>query len=264
MIEAMDPLREADNAAAIGTAGPGLPARRIGTMRITRRTSRNIRPRTALRTVRDMAAGMLFVATAVTGFARDGVGRGGIVPSAATAAPGAIGGVRQPQPGPRPESFLPDAVQPVEIRGPRGMLVAIETAAGWSPLRPAPLRMGLVVGQPYRLRLAGLPGHEGRELYPSLRVLARLATPPGMAWRFPVEVAIDDDDVDLALAGSHVRRIVYSACDPELPDAVPSATFDVLPGCDGLAVATTLGDPVAEIVIGNRVPTGDAVPGAAP
>ena len=210
-----------------------------------------------LRVVRDVAAGFLLVSTAVTGFARDGVGRTGTIPPTATAAPGAIGSARQTQPGPRPESFLPDAVQPVEIRGPAGMQIAIETAAGWSPLVKGPLRMGLVVGQPYRLRLTGLPGHEGEELYPSVRLLAKLAAPPGMAWRFPVEVVIDDDDIDLALAGALVRRIVYSACDPQLPDAMPTASFDVLPGGDGLAVASTLGDPVAELVIGNRVPTGD-------
>jgi len=207
-----------------------------------------------LRVVRDLAAGLLLVSTTVTGFARDGVGRAGTIPPTTTAAPGAIGRVRQTQPGPRPESFLPDAVQPVEIRGPAGMRIAIETADGWSPLTAGPLRRGLVVGQPYRLRLAGLPRHEGRELYPSVRLLAKLAAPPGMAWRFPVEVVIDEDDIELALAGSLVRRIVYSACDPQLPDAAPTASFDVLPGGDGLAVAATLGDPVAELVIGNRVP----------
>ncbi len=167
--------------------------------------------------------------------------------------------MRHPQPGPRPESSLPRAVQPIELRGPDGMRIAIETADGWSATQAAPLRMGLVVGHAYRLRLTGLPGHEGRELFPSIRVLAKLTTPPGMAWRFPVEVVVDQDDLDLALAGSHVRRVVYSACDPDLPDVNPAGWFDVKPGDDGVAVAATLGDPVAELVIGNRVPTDLAV-----
>lgn len=162
--------------------------------------------------------------------------------------------MRRPQPGPCPESILPDAVQPVEIRGPEGMQISIETAEGWSPVRAGPLRMGLVVGHPYRLRITGIPRHEGRELFPSIRVLAKLATPPGMAWRFPVEIVIDEDDLTLALAGSHVRRVVYSACDPDLPDVVPEGWFDVHPGDDCLDVATTLGDPVAELIIGNRLP----------
>jgi hypothetical protein len=223
----------------------------------TKHFKRIIRTAAALRAVRgSMAAAMLALA-AVTGQARDTAGPGNA--SAAVSTPGAIGAMRHPQPGPRPESTLPHAVQPVELRGPVGMAVAIETADGWSAMQPAPLRMGLVVGHAYRLRLAGLPGHEGRELFPSVRMLAKLATPPGMAWRFPVEVVIDQDDIDLALAGSHVRRVIYSACDPDLPDVNPAGWFDVQPGDDGLAVAATLGDPIAEVVIGNRVPTDLAV-----
>ncbi len=174
--------------------------------------------------------------------------------------PGAIGVPGRLQPGPCPENGLPIHVQPVEIRGPEGMLVAIETAEGWSPLRPAPLRMGLVVGHPYRLRLGGLPGREGEELFPSLCVLARLNTPPGMAWRFPVEVALDIDDLETASSGGHVRRVIYASCESEQPDPVPAGWFDVKPGDDALEIAGTLGDPVAEVVIGNRLPSPGSVP----
>jgi hypothetical protein len=151
-------------------------------------------------------------------------------------------------------------VQPVEIRGPGGVLLAIETAAGWSPLRPGPLRIGLVVGEAYRLRVGGIPGRDGEELVPSVRALAKLAAPAGMAWRFPVEVAIDVDDLDAAASGAHVRRVVYASCESEQPDPVPAGWFDVKPGDDALDVARTLGDPVAEIVIGNRVPAPGVVP----
>ena len=148
----------------------------------------------------------------------------------------------------------------MEIRGPAGTLIAIETAAGWSPLRTAPLRMGLAVGAPYRLKIGGIPGRAGEELFPSLRVTARLATPPGMAWRFPVEVVIDEDDLRIASEGGLVRRVVYLACDSQNPEIVPAGWFDVRPGDDALAVAGTLGEPVAELVIGNRLPA----PGSAP
>jgi hypothetical protein len=154
---------------------------------------------------------------------------------------------------------LPDAVQPVDISGPEGLAISIETAAGWSPLRSAPLRMGLVVGQPYRLRLAGFAAAPERELYPTVRVLAKLAAPPGQAWRFPVEVVIDEADIAAALEGSLVRRVVYAACDPDTPDIVPATWFDVRPGDDALDVALTLGDPVAEVIIGNRVPAPGSV-----
>jgi hypothetical protein len=163
--------------------------------------------------------------------------------------------------------MLPHAVQPVEVRGPQGMRISIETAEGWSPEQTGPLRMGLVVGCPYRLKITNIPQRAGVELFPSVRVLAKLATPPGMAWRFPVEIVLDEDDLSLALAGSHVRRVVYSACDPDVPDVVPEGWFDVRPGDDCLDVATTLGDPVAEVLLGNRLPAdfaGVSWPGMTP
>jgi len=179
---------------------------------------------------------------------------------AAEQTPGAIGAPGRLQPGPCPESTLPPTAQPVAISGPAGLRLAIETAAGWTPLDDRPLRLGLVVGQAYRLRVAGIPGRDGEELFPSVRILARLGTPPGMEWRFPVEIVIDEDDLAVALAGSLVRRVVYVSCETESPDLVPAGWFDVKPGDDAFEVAGTLGDPIAELVIGDRVPAPGSVP----
>ena len=217
----------------------------------------NIRTGTVLRVVcRPLVIAAHALATS-SGFAREGVESRTAEGFTSLSGPGAIG-VSQPlQPGPRPESMLPLHVQPVQVAGPAGMKLAVETASGWTPLQSAPLRMGLVIGRPYRLRVTGIPGREGEEVYPSLRLLAKLATPPGMAWRFPVEVVIEQDDLEKALAGSLVRRAVYVSCEADAP---PAAWFDVLPGDDCLDVASTLGDPVAEVVIGNRVPAPGALP----
>jgi hypothetical protein len=221
---------------------------------------------TALQFARGLLASAVLVGTASGEMLPRAVTTGTAAQLAAQTIPGAIGAPEQLQRGPRPESMLPLHVQPVEIRGPAGTLVAIETAEGWSPMVPGPLRIGLVVGQPYRLRIGGLEardgrgGREGDELFPSVRILARLATPPGMDWRFPVEVTIDEDDLSAALAGSLVRRVVYVACEPEEPDLVPGGWFDVKPGDDAFEVARTLGDPVAELVIGNRLPAPGSVP----
>lgn len=215
--------------------------------------TRIIRTGAVLRVARVLMVPACLVLAIDTGHTRDVAGpRSDLV---TMSVPGAIGAAGRLQPGPRPESMLPRDVQPVEIRGPRGMGLSIETADGWSPERTGPLRIGLVVGHAYRLRVTGIPRQEGHEVFPSVRVLAKLATPPGMAWRFPVEIVIDEDDLSLALAGSHVRRVVYSACDPDVPDVMPEGWFDVRPGDDCLDVATTLGDPVAEMILGNRLPT---------
>lgn len=228
---------------------------------------RIIRTGTVLRVARGLLVAAVLFVPAGTGVAREPAGANGPASATGITPPGAIGALRRLQPGPCPESSLPDVVQPIEIRGPEGLLIAIETAEGWSPLRPGPLRMGLVVGRPYRLRLAGIENRAGEELFPSIRILAKLATPPGMAWRFPVEVVIDEDDLTRALGGAHVRRVVYSACDPDVPNVVPEGWFDVRPGSDCLEVASTLGDPVAELIIGNRVPdqfAASPLPGSGP
>lgn len=215
---------------------------------------------TVLRLAPGLLATALLVATPSLGTTRPAVASSPADTFANYSPPGAIGALGRLQPGPCPESMLPRDIQPVEISGPEGMLVGIETAAGWSPLQPAPLRMGLVVGRPYRLRIGGIPGQEGQEVFPSVCVLAKLAAPPGTAWRFPVQIAIDEDDLFAALDGALVRRVVYASCETEKPDLVPAGWFDVRPGDDPLEVARTLGDPVAEVVIGNRVPAPGSVP----
>jgi len=227
---------------------------------VTRSKRDLFRTGTALRSGRWLPATAVLVLTGVVGFSHVAVESSAAETFAMYSGPGAIGVLRRPQPGPCPESVIPDGVQPVEIRGPKGMRIAIETATGWSPLQAAPLRIGLVVGSAYRLKVAGIPGREGQELYPSIRVLAKLVTPPGTAWRFPVEVTIDEDDLAAALDGGHVRRVVYASCESEGRDVVPASWFDVKPGDDPLDVARTLGDPVAELVIGNRLPAAGTVP----
>lgn len=224
-----------------------------------------IRTGTVLRAACGLLATAVLALTVSSGHAHETVGASA-VDIAGVSPPGAIGarGGLQPGPGsdgmPRSAAPLPPFMQPVDIRGPAGMRIAIETAAGWTPLRPAPLRMGLVVGQSYRLRITGSGIDEGRELFPTVRVLAKLATPPGMAWRFPIEIVIDEADLEAAFAGTLVRRVVYSACDPDQPDVLPSSWFDVKPGDDAFAVASTLGDPVAEVIVGNRLPTTEGLP----
>lgn len=224
------------------------------------RSNRLFRTGTVLRLARGLLATAVLVSTSWLGFPHRAVAANTAGTFANTSNPGAIGAPGRLQPGPCPETVLPDRVQPVEIRGPAGLLLAVETAEGWSPLRPGPLRVGLVIGQPYRLRVGGIPGREGEELFPSIRVLAKLATPAGMSWRFPVEVVIDRDDLETAATGAHVRRVVYASCESEQPDPVPAGWFDVKPGDDAIEVAATLGDPVAEVVLGNRLPAAGSLP----
>jgi len=167
--------------------------------------------------------------------------------------PGAIGALPRSQHAPRQSH-----IQAVTIEGPSGLQIAVETAAGWSEPRSLPLRLKLPVGAAHRLRLTHIPGYEGMELFPSVRVLAKLDAPPADEWRFPVELKIDREDLAQAMEGGLVRRVVYSATD--CLAAEPPISFDVEPGSDALEVARTLGDPVLEFIVGNRVPSAEVLP----
>lgn len=217
-----------------------------------------------LRVARGLLVTVGFALVTSLGWAREDVESRAVDKKASMAVPGAIGVSRRPQYGPCPELELSGAaqheIQPVEISGPVGMEVAIETAAGWSPLKAAPLRIGLVVGRPYRLRLGGTAIEDGQELFPSICVCAKLATPAGTAWRFPVEIQIDPSDISEALKGGHVQRVIYAPHDCGRPDILPASWFDASPGDDCFEVAATLGDPLAELLIGNRLPAPGVVP----
>lgn len=219
-----------------------------------------VRSGTVLRVVRGLlatACSILPLAT-LQGVEAEDVGR--VEPFAGTFSPGAIGAPGHPQAGPLPEASLAAGLQPVSIHGPAGMTVSVETFSGWSAPATVPFRTSLLVGATYRLRVAGIRGAEGLEVYPTVRVLARLATPPGLERRFPVEIVLDEDDLLRALDGAHVRRVVYLECDPSMKDVSADDWFDVRPCDDPLDVASTLGKPVAEVVLGNRLPSPGVVP----
>jgi len=76
----------------------------------------------------------------------------------------------------------------------------------------------------------------------------------------PLGIVIDADDLVAASNGALIRRVVYVSCETQEPDLVPAGWFDVKPGDDAFDVASTLGDPVAELIIGNRLPSPGSVP----
>ena len=99
-------------------------------------------------------------------------------PIAVKTEPGAIGSTRPPQFGPRLDE-VGQYQQPVELRGPKDLLVSVQTKTGWAQSEALPLRIGLIPGGAYRLRVTGVPHRPSDELYPSLRILSPLVTPRG-------------------------------------------------------------------------------------
>jgi hypothetical protein len=154
--------------------------------------------------------------------------------------------------------------QPVELRAPAGALVALVVADQFTEAQPAPKRAGLLVGQVYRMRVTNLPLNPGAEVFPTIEVIDRLYPPAGQERRFPIVVDLTREDLELALAGKFVTRIVYLE-DPlaALPVNLanqPQNWFEIPAGRDPLAEADVLGRPVAILRMGARLPIDPSAP----
>jgi hypothetical protein len=167
--------------------------------------------------------------------------------------PGAIGSVQLQRGGPLPFYF-----QPIEIRAPRGAKISIASQGQFGPPLATPLNVGFLIAPVYRLKLSNIPGHEGQELFPTIEVIDRLYPPRGQERRFPIPVELNADDIELALDGHFVTRVVYLE-DPTM--ALPVAErrldqhwFDAGPGVNAVQEADRWGRPLAIVRVGGRVP----------
>ena len=166
--------------------------------------------------------------------------------------PGAIGSRQLQRGGPLPGFF-----QPVEIKAPTGVSISLAVANQFLPSQVAPKRVGLLIGQVYRLRVTNIPRAEGVELFPTIEIIDRTYAPVDQQVRFAVPIEIAQQDMELAIDGKFVTRVIYVE-DPcnALPvrSADSQSWFEVAPGRDPLAAADELGRPVAILRMGGRVP----------
>ena len=147
--------------------------------------------------------------------------------------------------------------QPVLIRTPEGTNLAAVTAGQFSERLPSPLQAGMFIGYDYRLRITDIPFNPGRELFPTVTLLARTYPPPGRELDFPITINLTLEDLELALEGRYITRVIYlenpNAALPVQTNGDVQISHDILGG-DPVAVAKTQGLPVAIVRIGGRVP----------
>ena len=167
--------------------------------------------------------------------------------------PGAIGSAQLLRGGPLPGYF-----QPVEVRGPDGAMISTAETGQFGDPRPAPFSVGLLIGSVYRIRVTNIPQQEGQEVYPTIEVINRLYPPIGMEFKFPIPIELTQEELEMALSGRFVTRVVYLE-EPET--ALPVAQkpneqsyFEAAEGENPLEVADTLGRPMAIVRLGGRVP----------
>lgn len=127
---------------------------------------------------------------------------------------------------------------------------------------PAPVVVGLRPGYCYRLRLDHLPDHPGVPLYPSLEVRGSLKlTAKCAACSFPATVPISREDIDAALAGSLVTKVIYLE-DPDRAEPTPTRPGEILEtpypvNADLLKEARSRGRVMVVLHLGGRTPTAD-------
>ncbi len=181
------------------------------------------------------------------------------------AAPGAIGRRRllQGKPG--------DLVsQPVVFYVPEGAIVQLPEDApqsnnivmsieeGKKRVRSS-VRLGIQMGEAYRVCVRALPGLEDVELYPTIELLDRLSPPVGKELDFPIPLELTQEELRSAADGNYIIKVVYVE-DPDSPihggatKEDPLPFFEVLPREDPLHIANVLGRPVAMIRVGAAHP----------
>ena len=123
----------------------------------------------------------------------------------------------------------------------------------------SPAQLSVIVGHTYRLRIRNLPELPGVELFPTIEVIGRLHPPKGQEHEYPIPVHIDRKDIDLAIEGNLVTRVVYLeqpqfAAPFELDD--PSTrNRDVEAAANALEEADRYGRPVLVLRMGGRLPS---------
>jgi len=121
-----------------------------------------------------------------------------------------------------------------------------------------PLTVGLLIGQVYRFQVTGIPFHEGQELYPTVEVIDRLYPPAGSKTRFPIPIHLTQEELEFALSGRLVTRVIYLESPrtalPVSQQAGDQRITDANKQDDPLQIADALGRPVAILRIGSRIP----------
>lgn len=167
--------------------------------------------------------------------------------------PGVIGLRQLERGGPLPGYF-----QPVEVTAPAGSLVSLAVEAEFADAQKEKALAGMLIGQVYRLRVSNIKFHEGEEVYPTIEVIDRLYPPPGQAARFPIPIELTQEELEMALDGKYVLRVIYVE-DPRtaLPvrdEPGKQRYFEIGTGEDAMETADRLGRPVAILRMGSRVP----------
>jgi len=111
-------------------------------------------------------------------------------------------------------------------------------------------------GNIYRLKLSNIPGHPGKELYPTLEIAPTAARTQAFLAHSSVPVEFNDNDFDQVFTGNFVTKVVYLP-NPEFQGIAMSGVGTLVntqlqPGVDPIVEASKRGSILAVIRMGNK------------
>ncbi|MBP3558078.1 MAG: hypothetical protein J6K20_10330 [Thermoguttaceae bacterium] len=161
-----------------------------------------------------------------------------------------------------------ERVQPVAWKLPKGVRAGIAAPGGY--VFNAELAddarfpwlanaFALQPGRVYRFQLTDIPFNPNRALYPTLELIGRLNPPTGREWDFPIEIELPQADLELALQGNLVTRVVFlenseNARPTDADRSTADLTVEVPNNYDPVAVAASKGRVLAILRVGSRAP----------
>ena len=120
------------------------------------------------------------------------------------------------------------------------------------------LLVGLRIGPVYRLKVTSSIRGIPQDVYPSIELVDRLYPPEGLRLKHPIKVVIDPADVENALKGQLVNKVIYlenpKTALPYRQSYNDQPFFDVPGSADPYEVAESMGRPMAILRIGSRHP----------
>lgn len=149
-------------------------------------------------------------------------------------------------------------IQPMKVALPsKGTVTFFADGPEQTIQKTSPASIGFAVGYVYRVKISGMPEFPGVELYPTIELIDRLHPPAGLAEQYPIPVSFTQEDIELALSGRMVSKVIYL----ERPQTAVPAKFDRQPTQsitaqkNLIAEADLLGRPMLIIRMGGRLPS---------
>ena len=157
--------------------------------------------------------------------------------------------------------------QAVEAMVPKGARVSVNVGGQFDEPHEGSVLVGMQIGPVYQLKISNIPYYEGFEIFPTIEVINRLYPPEGKAGRFPIPIQFTQEELELALSGRYVTRVVYledhESALPVQDDPSRQRYFEAAPGEDPLQVADKFGRPMLIMRMGSRVPSPEDIAGSA-